>query len=325
MLLSFKKEESSFLTLLKNLLFLKKKKQKDFTYWARNMLKDLAPAKINLNLLVTGKRHDGYHLLDSLVVFAGVHDTLTATPSDTITLTISGPFGENLAATGENLVLRAARALAAATGGTAGAALHLTKNLPLASGIGGGSADAAATLRLLQRLWSTSLPPGTLLPLATTLGADVPVCLTSTPRRMAGIGDILSPAPALPAYGLVLINPGVPVSTADIFRARPAISPPAAWPRAWPSAAAMAACLAASANNLEPPALSLCPPIGAVLQALRAHPACLLARMSGSGATCFGLFPTPAEATQAARALARPGWWCWGGAPHPLYGAAITT
>ena len=139
------------------------------------------------------------------------------------------------------------------------------------------------------------------------------------------LGDILTPAPALPPYGLLLINPGLPVSTADIFRARPAISPPATWPTAWPSAYAMAAALAASRNDLEPPAIALCPPIGAVLEALRAHPACLLARMSGSGATCFALFPTPTVATQAAAALARPGWWCWGGAPHPLYDAPITT
>jgi len=288
------------------------------------MLKELAPAKINLNLLVTGTRADGYHLLDSLVVFAGVHDTLTAAPADTITLTISGPFAENLAPTQDNLVLRAAHALAATTGTTAGAALHLEKNLPPASGIGGGSSDAAATIRLLQRLWAIPLP-ATLLPLATSLGADVPVCLNPTPQRMRGIGDILTPAPTLPPYGLVLINPGLPVSTADIFRAGPAISPPATWPQAWHSAGAMAASLAASRNDLEPPALALCPPIRAVLDALRAHPTCLLARMSGSGATCFALFPTQEVASEAARALARPGWWIWGGGPHPLYAAAITT
>jgi len=269
-----------------------------------------ARAKINLFLHVTGRRSDGYHLLDSLAVFADVHDAIEAQPSDTLSLTIDGPFGQALAAESDNLVLRAARALAEAAGTRPAAALRLTKNLPVASGIGGGSADAAATLRALSALWNIAIPPA----LPASLGADVPVCMASRACRMQGIGEILAPAPALPPCGLVLVNPGVAVSTPAVFRARAAdFSPAADLPSAWPDAAAMAEDLARLTNDLQPPAEALCPAITEVLTVLRAHSACLLARMSGSGATCFGLMQTPAQAEQTALALARPGWWCWGG------------
>lgn len=271
-----------------------------------------APAKVNLHLHVTGRRPDGYHLLDSLAVFPAVGDRLTAEPAETLTLSLTGPFGAGLAAEPDNLVLRAARALAEAAGITTGAHLTLEKNLPIASGIGGGSADAAATLRLLARLWHVEAP---LHPIAARLGADVPVCIASTPSRMQGIGEILLPAPDLPACGMVLINPGIAVATPAVFRGRTGpFTPEADLPTGWDTAEALAKTLAATSNDLEPPAIALCPVIGEVLAALRAHPACLLARMSGSGATCFALFATPEIATQAATRLARPGWWSWGGA-----------
>ncbi len=274
-----------------------------------------AAAKINLFLHVTGRRSDGYHLLDSLAVFAGAADRLRVEPAERLELEIEGPFASSLADAGrpDNLVLRAARALAASAGVAPRARLILTKSLPVASGIGGGSADAAAALRLLAPFWG--IAEGSALPaVAERLGADVPVCVASRPARMGGVGEVLSPAPAMPPCGLVLLNPGVPVATADVFRGRTGgFSAPAVLPLGWENAAAMAAGLAPLRNDLEPPALALCPIIGTALDALRRAPGCLLARMSGSGATCFGLFATHAEAEAAARALARPGWWSWGG------------
>ena len=270
-----------------------------------------APAKINLFLHITGRRPDGYHLLDSLVIFAPVGDTITATPAETLSLTIDGPFAATLQSDPDNLVLRAARALAAHAGIEPNVQLRLTKTLPVASGIGGGSADAAATLRLLARLWRLPPPPPGL---ALALGADVPVCLANTPARMQGIGETLAPAPALPAFGLVLVNPGLAVPTPAVFKARTGpFRPPATLPPSWPSAAAMARALAVTANDLEPPAISLSPVIADVLQALRAQPATLLARMSGSGATCLALCPTAPDAEAIAQKLARTGWWTWGG------------
>jgi 4-diphosphocytidyl-2-C-methyl-D-erythritol kinase len=283
-----------------------------------------APAKINLTLLVTGKRADGYHLLDSLVVFAGVHDRLSGVAAEKLSLDFSGPFGAGLAGEPDNLVLRAARALAKATGVRAGARLALEKNLPIASGIGGGSSDAAASLRLLGRLWGVDVPAG----LAATIGADVAVCMEPIAWRMSGVGEVLSPAPLIPACGMVLVNPGVALPTAQVFRARTgAFSAPARLPEGWEDCASMADCLARWGNDLEAPAISLCPAIAGVLAALRAVPGCRLARMSGSGATCFALFDTPALAEHAATTLARPGWWCWGGAfwQPGLYAASVGT
>lgn len=274
---------------------------------------EIARAKVNLHLHVTGRRPDGYHTLDSLAVFAGAADTLVAEPADALTLEITGPFAAGL--DGDNLVLRAARALAEAAGVQAGARLILDKRLPVASGIGGGSADAAAALRLLSRLWSTDLGPERMAGIALSLGADVPVCLASRPSRMGGIGEALSPAPALPPCGLALVNPGVAVATADVFRVRAGgFTPDADLPASWEDAAAMARDLAEARNDLEAPARALRPEIGAALDALARMQGCLLSRMSGSGATCFGLFADAASAEAAARALARPGWWSWGGA-----------
>jgi 4-diphosphocytidyl-2-C-methyl-D-erythritol kinase len=287
-----------------------------------------APAKINLTLRITGRRADGYHLLDSLVVFAATGDRLTAQPASALSLTVTGPFGSGLAAEADNLVLRAARRLAEAAGVEPHGAITLEKNLPVASGIGGGSSDAAAALRLLAQFWSVALPEGALDRLALGLGADVPVCLARRPARMAGIGETLSRVPALPALGMVLVNPGVACSTAAIFRARAeagtefsnADAVPAA---GWSTARSLAAALAASGNDLEAPAMSVAPVIGAVLEAIRAQPDCLLARMSGSGATCFGLFPDAAAAERVAGGMTGEGWWSWGGGLYDLASSAL--
>jgi len=263
---------------------------------------------------VTGRRADGYHLLDSLVGFADIGDRLTAAPAAGLSLRVEGPFAGALADETDNLVLRAARVLAAAAGVTEGADLVLEKRLPVASGIGGGSADAAATLRLLHRLWRLSPDPAMLSRLAATLGADVPVCLAGRSMRMAGIGEVLTPAPVLPPCGLVLINPGIAIATASVFAAwHGEWSVPAALPDGWTDAAAMAADLASLNNDLERPAMTLQPAIAAVLSAIRTTPGCLLARMSGSGATCFGLYADPVQAEAARVALCQPGWWVWSG------------
>lgn len=268
---------------------------------------EYASAKINLFLHVTGKRDDGYHLLDSLAVFPPIGDLLQAEPACDLSLTIKGPFADGLSAGPDNLVLRAASLLADAAHVAPGARLSLTKNLPVASGIGGGSADAAAALRLLSRLWNINED---LLPIAAKLGADVPVCIAATSARMGGIGEILKPAPRLPDYGILLVNPGIAVATATVFRARhAAFSPMADLPAGWPDAHAMAADLAALQNDLQAPAIALEPVIADVIAALTGTPDCLLARMSGSGATCFALYPSRHAAAHAATLLARPGWW----------------
>jgi 4-diphosphocytidyl-2-C-methyl-D-erythritol kinase len=272
-------------------------------------LREVARAKVNLYLHVTGRREDGYHLLDSLAVFPGAGDVLEAEASPALTLAVAGPFAAALEG-GDNLVLRAARKLDASRG----AALRLTKNLPVASGIGGGSADGAAALRLLSRLWRCPVPEGAAL----ALGADVPVCLASEPARMQGVGEVLLPGPRLPRFGMVLVNPGMPVATPAVFARRiGGFSALAALPDGWVDAAAMARDLAALRNDLEAPAIALCPPIGEVLAAIAATPGALLARMSGSGATCFGLYASAGAARVAAATLARPGWWAWGGPCGP--------
>jgi 4-diphosphocytidyl-2-C-methyl-D-erythritol kinase len=274
-----------------------------------------APAKINLFLHITGKRADGYHKLDSLAVFAGVADLISFVPSETLSLTISGPYAPALEAEPNNLVLRAAYALAAEAGVRPAGALHLDKQIPVASGVGGGSADAAAALRLLCRVWRLDLADLVLDRIAAGLGADVPVCLRNRPMRMRGVGEILLQAPVLPRCGMVLVNPGTPLSTVSVFRARSGgFSPCAALPGSWDTVDEMAAALSGMGNDLEAPAIGLVPAIADVLRAITASPGCRLARMSGSGATCFGLFANALAAETAAAGLARPGWWSWGGA-----------
>ena len=275
---------------------------------------DAAPAKVNLYLHVVGRRPDGYHLLDSLAVFANVRDEITYAAAETLELRLTGPFGAALEVEPNNLVLRAAEALAAAAGIRPTGLLTLDKRLPIASGIGGGSADAAAALRLLSRVWAIDPRAVDVPQIAARLGADIPVCVLGRPSRMGGVGERLTEAPILPPSGILLVNPGIPLATVAVFGARHGgYSAEARLPDRWHDAASMAADLAATRNDLEAAAISLVPDIQTVSRAIGATPGCLLARMSGSGATCFGLFATGEEAEAAAAHVARAGWWCWGG------------
>lgn len=269
-------------------------------------------AKVNLTLHVTGRRPDGYHELDSLVVFAGVGDGLEIAPAARLSLSLEGPFAPALGEADSNLVLRAARALSERFGVEAGARLRLTKRLPVAAGLGGGSSDAAAALRGLDTFWGLGAAEGVLHEIAAGLGADVPVCLSARPSYLGGMGERLEPAPPLPACWLVLVNPGVALATPDVFKARAGrFSKPLRWTAAPGDAPDLAARLGEGRNDLEAPAIGLVPAIGQVLAVLRATPACLLARMSGSGATCFGLYEAEAGARAAAARIgdSNPDWW----------------
>ena len=276
---------------------------------------EAAPAKVNLFLHVLGRRPDGYHTLDSLAVFTDIGDRISFAPADTLSLSVEGPFAAALAGEDDNLVLRAARMLAAEVAREPRGRLVLHKHLPVASGIGGGSSDAAAALRLLSRACRVD-DRDMLARVAATLGADVPVCLAARPTRMAGIGERLEPAPLLPACGIALVNPGVALATAAVFAARRGEwSQPAILPAEWHSARRMATDLALLRNDLQPAAVTLAPVIAEVLAALAATPGCLLVRMSGSGATCYGIYAGTEEAARAAARLRaeHSAWWCWGG------------
>ncbi len=259
-----------------------------------------------------GKREDGFHLLDSLIAFADYGDSISAAEAGKLSLTIDGPFSAGLSTGSDNLVIQAAQMLADFAGIDAKAGITLTKNLPIASGIGGGSADAAATLHALAELWKISPSTQELLSLAEKLGSDVPVCMLGMPTFISGIGEVLKPAPALPECWLVLVNPNVPISTPEVFAKRTA-----AFSSALPFDAAptsfedFADQLRLRRNDLTPPALSVAPIIQEVLSELEAAPGQQLARLSGSGATCFGLFEDEKAARAAARALdaAHPQWW----------------
>jgi 4-diphosphocytidyl-2-C-methyl-D-erythritol kinase len=290
------------------------------------MIAEFAPAKINLSLHVVGKRVDGYHLLDSLVAFADIGDAILAAPNDLLSMAVDGPFAPALLEEPDNLVLRAARALAAALGTDEGAKIRLTKNLPVASGIGGGSSDAAATIRALGKLWGGLPDRARLEELAYALGADTIVCLDAGPAWMSGTGEIVEPAGALPEAGLLLVNPGVAVPTPLVFRARTGpFSKPCRF--AMPAdAAGLARALAAATNDLAEPARRLTPVIGEVLAALESLPGALVSRMSGSGATCFALFADRKAAASAAKALkakAPAGWWVAAGGWHKADPAAV--
>ncbi|QIO53105.1 4-(cytidine 5'-diphospho)-2-C-methyl-D-erythritol kinase [Rhizobium leguminosarum] len=272
-----------------------------------------ARAKINLALHVTGQRPDGYHLLDMLVTFADHGDRLDFMRSPADAFTLSGRFGEVLAGDGgTNLVLKARDLLRGAIGPLAfPVSIHLEKNLPVASGIGGGSADAAATLRGLMRLWGTTLSAETLAALALKLGADVPMCLESRPLIARGIGEEIEPVPDLPGFAMVLANPLKGVSTREVFRRLATKNNPAlSLTPSRPQATDWLAAIAAARNDLEPPARDLVPEIAGIAAMLQARGA-LLTRMSGSGATCFGIFASMTAAEDAAAALhdKRPDWY----------------
>jgi 4-diphosphocytidyl-2-C-methyl-D-erythritol kinase len=251
-------------------------------------------------------------LLDSLVAFAGVHDTVSASKAEALTLSVDGPFAAALSAEADNLVLRAARALADVAGIRPWAALRLVKRLPVASGIGGGSADAAATLAAAGALWRVTHKPGALAALGLRLGADVPVCLAGKAAQVGGIGEKIGPAPALPRLPLVLVNPLQALPTPSVFNARSGpFSKPAPLEAAPRDASDLAEALEKRRNDLTDAAIGLVPEVKVMLAALEAQPGCLLARMSGSGATCFALFAREEDAAAAAAALraGNPAWW----------------
>jgi 4-diphosphocytidyl-2-C-methyl-D-erythritol kinase len=271
-----------------------------------------APAKVNLYLHVTGRRDDGYHLLDSLVAFADAADTISVRPAETLTLIVDGPFAAGVPAGADNLVLKAAAALAETEGVPAGARIRLFKRLPVAAGIGGGSADAAAALKALSALWQVNPATEDLAGLALALGADVPVCLAARPTFVGGIGEEISEAPPLPPCWLILANPGIALPTPAVFRHRDGpftaearFDAPPADP--WD----LARLLAERRNDLTDAAVALEPAVGRVLAELDLLPGALLARMSGSGATCFALFATREQAETGAQILREqhPGWW----------------
>ncbi|HVD75846.1 MAG TPA: 4-(cytidine 5'-diphospho)-2-C-methyl-D-erythritol kinase [Xanthobacteraceae bacterium] len=280
-----------------------------------------APAKINLTLRVLGRRADGYHELESLVAFAGVGDALTFAPGGALTLAVTGPTAQAAGDNADNLVLKAARALAERIAGLTLGGFALSKRLPVAAGLGGGSADAAAALRLLARANGIALDDPRLMQAAQATGADVPVCLDPKPRLMRGVGDVLSAPLDLPRLFAVLVNPGVAVSTRDVFAALNLASRPTSSGDSSSSPlvvegwggepTAFVTALAKDRNDLEAPAIELEPAIAELLSVLHELPGCRLARMSGSGATCFGLFPTNAAAAAAARTLrvGYPQWW----------------
>ena len=289
------------------------------------VLSNEARAKVNLTLRVNGRRADGYHDLESVVAFADCADRLTLTPGPDLDLKMSGPLAEACGDTSDNLVLKAARLLAERVPDMKVGSFTLDKALPVAAGIGGGSADAAAALRLLAKLNGLALDDPRIVEVAELTGADVPVCVNSHGCVMTGVGEALQPL-TLPKMPCVMVNPGVPVATRDVFNAlglrngelRVGVTDvllPERWPDDGASLEDWVEALAASSNDLETPALRVQPVIGEVIAALNATNGAWLARMSGSGATCFAIYENTAEAGRAAEKLRRehPGWWVHSG------------
>ena len=270
-----------------------------------------APAKLNLYLHVTGRRSDGYHLLDTLIAFTEFGDTLSVQRSETLSLEITGPFATAIVGPAEdNLILRAARMLADAAGRTAEARISLTKRIPVAAGLGGGSSDAAAVLKALIRFWQVDIERIDVAKMAISLGADVPVCIARRASFVTGVGEQIDRSPRLPVTGVLLVNPNEALLTEDAFAA---FSEPfsvagqfTTEPR---DVAGLVKLLAQRRNDLTADVLRLCPAVGDVLEAIEAIPGCRLARMTGSGATCFGLFDDGAAAEHAAGILQKRQWW----------------
>jgi 4-diphosphocytidyl-2-C-methyl-D-erythritol kinase len=268
----------------------------------------LAHAKVNLWLNVVGLRDDGYHLLDSLAAFVDLADQVDARPDDRLSLGLEGPLAGLLAAEADNLVLKAARLLADRAGVAPRAAIRLVKHVPVAAGLGGGSADAAAALRELVELWRVAMPEEELFDLAQRLGADVPMCLAGRTAFVSGVGERLAWAPPLPECAVLLVNPGVSMPTRDVFAARSAaFSALRPVPRPWRDLSELVGVLAERGNDLAAAAVSLSPLVGHVLEVLGRSGA-RHAAMSGSGATCFALYDSPSLAQRAASALPVV-WW----------------
>jgi 4-diphosphocytidyl-2-C-methyl-D-erythritol kinase len=288
-------------------------------------LTDEGRAKVNLTLRVVGRRTDGYHDIESVVAFADCADRLTLTPGSELTLQMSGPLAQACGATSDNLVLKAARLLAERVPDMKAGSFTLDKVLPVAAGIGGGSADAAAALRLLAQLNGLSLDDERLLDVALETGADVPVCLASRACDMTGVGETLTPL-SLPIMPCVMVNPCLPVATRDVFDAlglrhgellvgATDVFRGTDWPEAGASVEDWVEVLAADTNDLEVPATRIQPVIGQVIAALNATNGAWLARMSGSGATCFAIYENTADAGRAAEKIGRdhPEWWVHAG------------
>ncbi|MBB5723053.1 4-diphosphocytidyl-2-C-methyl-D-erythritol kinase [Loktanella ponticola] len=275
-------------------------------------IKAVAPAKVNLTLHVTGQRDDGYHLLDSLVVFTDAGDIITASPSNDLTLTVNGPFAAGVPTDKTNLILRAAETLRRMRGVIKGAAITVEKHLPNAAGLGGGSSDAATTLKLLAELWDVAPLPASAAEVV-MLGADVPVCLRApAPTHMTGIGDQLASTAKLPECALILVNPKIAVPTDAVFKGLATKQNPPMDPLPQNlSFADFSEWLAKQRNDLQAPAIKTTPAVQSALDLLIKNPAVTFAGMSGSGATCFGLTKNMAAARQAARVIqvAQMGWW----------------
>ncbi len=278
------------------------------------VIAETARAKVNLTLRVLGRRADGYHALESLVVFADVADRVTLDPDSADGLAMAGPTAS--AVEGENLVARVLALAREAAPELAFGHLHLEKHLPVAAGIGGGSADAAAAIRAILRRHPGALPLVRLVASASRLGADLPACLLSRALVMRGIGEEVMPLRSFAPVHALLVNPGVPLATAEVFRALaspplPLETVPLDWPEAIASRDDLIRLIADRPNDLEAPARMLLPAIGDMLDALNTLPGCRLARMSGSGPTCFGLFDGAQDAESAAAQLRKtaPGWW----------------
>ncbi len=292
------------------------------------MIQEIARAKINLFLHVGPVRRDGLHWVESLFAFADDGDCVAAAPADALTLAVVGPFAEKLAGfpSNDNLVLRAAHALKSAAGVRGGAALTLDKRLPVASGVGGGSADAAAALRALIRLWRIDIDGAALRRLAFSLGADIPACLDGAPVLVSGAGEVLAPGPKLPPLWAALVNPGAPMPTGPVFqafdRARPDPERPMRPASCGATYAGLGRLLSQSRNDLEPFAVELAEGIGEVRRFLAECCGNLAARMSGSGATVFGLFASRGAAERAARKARGRGWWSMAAAIGAGSGAA---
>jgi 4-diphosphocytidyl-2-C-methyl-D-erythritol kinase len=268
-----------------------------------------AHAKVNLWLKVVGRRSDGYHLLDSLIAFVDLADTLEVRPADRLSFEVTGPRAADLSLEANNLVLKAAHLLADRAGVAPHASIRLGKHIPVAAGLGGGSADAATTLRALSDLWRVALPEKELFDLAASLGADVPMCLAGRTALVSGIGERLQPAPALPPASILLVNPGVALVTREVFEARRgSFSTPTPVMRPWRDLPEFVAALAERGNDLSQAAISLRPAIAEVLAFLRHSDGARYAAMSGSGASCFALYDSP-DAAQRAAASTPPAWW----------------
>ncbi len=280
--------------------------------WPVATIKAIAPAKVNLTLHVTGQRDDGYHTLDSLVIFADVADQLGATAAPDLRISVSGPFSTGIPTDHTNLMMRAAEALRSVRGVSQGAALTLEKHLPHAAGIGSGSSDAAVTLAMLAELWGVAPLPST-APEVLALGADLPVCLRAPqPTRMSGIGDTLTAVTKLPECALVLVRPPVEVSTAAVFKALADKNGTPMDPlRDGLDYDGFARWLAAQRNDLRTPAEKIAPTVSEAIAKLKSLPAVSVAGMSGSGATCFGLVKDMATARQVARIVqvSQMNWW----------------